>query len=653
MLKVMRESFHQLKWTLFAVIIVFVVGFVFFSGGSTGSGGGLSSQTIAKIGDETIAAVDFSRRYQAELDRQRNLYQGNLSPELLRAMDLPRQVLESMVDRILRLEAAQRLYLKVTDEEVAQAIVTIPSFQDNGQFIGKEKYERLLRGNGYTSERFEEEVREGLLLEKYSQLVKSSLLVPDAEVRREFASRNDKASIEYIKIPTTRLSNPAPPGDPDLKAYFEKHRERYGAPEQRRIKYLLVDRARIRAKTVTPEADLKAEYDRRRDSFGVPDQVNASHVLIRVDPSQGEKADTEAKAKAEKILARAQRGEDFARLANENTEDPSGKGNGGQLPPFSRGQMVPEFDQAAFEMTPGEIRGPIKTRFGYHVIKLNAKIAAHVRSFEEVRAQIASELAERRADAETDRRARELAEKIRHVQNSSDEELRKLQDDVVTYNTTEWVSRGEPIPGIGANARFSEVAWSSKLGQLARDPITTLRGPSFVKPAEERPAGPPPFDEIRGRVLEDLQAERHQKEASQQLAPAAKELASGVRLASLAARYETEVKTTPDFSPGGPIPEIGIAPELSTTVFATPQGQAGPPVAVPGGFVLFRVVNRTTGDAAAFEAQKADLSDSLRSREAERLLRSTLERMRSNRRVEINEDLLKSFLPEASAPRRG
>ncbi|MGH9316388.1 MAG: peptidylprolyl isomerase [Thermoanaerobaculia bacterium] len=652
MLKTMRDSFHHLKWTLYAVILVFILGFVYFVGSGAGSRDP-GSQVIARVGDETISAVDFSRRYQAELDRQRGLYQGNLSPELLRAMDLPRQVLENMIDRILELEAARRLHLKVTDEEVAQAIVNISAFQDNGQFIGREKYERLLRSNGSTPERFEEEFRESLLLEKYSQLVRSSLLVPDAEVRREFASRNDKASIEYLRIPTGRLSNPTPPGDPDLKTYFERHRERYRAPEQRRIKYLLVDRSRIRAKIMIPETELRTEYERRTDSFRAPEQVNASHILIQIDPSKGETADADAKARAERILARARKAEDFAKLANENTEDPSGKGNGGQLPPFSRGQMAPEFDQAAFDMSPGEIRGPIKTRFGYHVIKLNFKIAAHVRPFEEVRAQLSSELTERRAEAETDRRARELAEKIRHIPNTSDEQLRKLQDDAVTYNTTEWVSRGAPIPGIGANARFSDAAWSSKLGQLDRNPVTTLRGPAFVKPAEQRPAGPPPFEEIRSRALEDLQAERRQKEASDALTPAVRELASGATMASLAARYETDVKTTPDFSPGGPVPEIGVAPELSAAVFATGKGQVGPPVPVPGGFVLFRVLSRTMGDPAAFEAQKADLSDGLRSREADRLLRSALGRLRGNQGVEINEDLLKSFLPEATGPRRG
>ncbi|HYT32719.1 MAG TPA: SurA N-terminal domain-containing protein, partial [Thermoanaerobaculia bacterium] len=159
MLKVMRESFHRLKWTLFAVIIVFVVGFVFFSGGSP-AGGSLSSQTVAKVGGDTISAAEFDARYRQVFQQQQSLYQGKLSPELVRAMDLPRQVLDGMIDGRLQLEQARRLHLQVSDDEISNYVVTIPNFQQNGQFIGKEKYQQVLAANRLTPERFEEEVRE-------------------------------------------------------------------------------------------------------------------------------------------------------------------------------------------------------------------------------------------------------------------------------------------------------------------------------------------------------------------------------------------------------------------------------------------------------------------------------------------------------------
>jgi peptidyl-prolyl cis-trans isomerase D len=653
MLKTMRDSFHHLKWTLFAVILVFILGFVYFSGTNSGSGGDVSSQVVAKIGNDSISAAEFDRRYRSELDRQQAQYQGKLSPELIRALDMPRQVLDSMIDRVLRLEAARRLNLRVTDAEVVAAVVAFPELQENGHFMGDLKYERFLRANGYTPERFEEDVREGLVLQKYSTMIKASVLVPDKELQREFSNRNEKASIEYIKIPATRLETAVAVTDADLKAYLEKHKDRYQTAAQRKVKYLLVDRAKVRAKMKIPDAELKADYQQKRATFQVPEQAIAAHILVKVDPEKGPEAVAEAKQKAEGLLVRVQKGEDFAKLANENSDDPSGKGTGGQLPPFGRGQMVPEFEQAAFDMKPGEIRGPIKTQFGFHIIKLVAKTPPRVRPFEEVREQISTELAETRAQAETDRLARELADKVKRLKNPSDDEVRKLQNDVVSYNETPWAAKGDAVAGIGSNPRFSDEAWTVKLGQISSTPIPTGRGPAFVRPAEERPAGVPPFEEIKVKLTADLQAERRDQEALAKLQPVAQELASGAKLSALASRYETEVKTTPEFGPGGPIPDLGTAPELSTAVFQTPRGQAGPPVPVSGGFVLFRVVTRTVADPKTFETQKPEILETLQSREADRLLRAELMRMRTDRKIQVNETVLKSFLPEQAAPRRG
>src|SRR5512132_1729490 len=362
MLKTMRASFHQLKWTLFAVIIVFMLGFVFFSGSNWGKES--SSQVVARVGGDEISALEFDRIYRGQVQRYQELYKGSFSPELARALDLPRQVLEGMIERRLRLEAARRMNLRVSDDEVARRIAAMPELQENGQFIGASKYEERLRLAGYLPETFEEGLREDLLVDKYSALVKASVAVPDADVRREFAAKNDKAKIEYIVVPASRLETAIEPSDGELKAYYEKNKEHYRAPEQRRANYLLVDRLKVRAKVPVSDAEVRAEYEGKKASFSVPEQVSASHILVKVDPSGGPEADAKAKAKAESLLARAKAGEDFATLAKANTDDPSGKENGGQLPPFGRGQMVPEFEKAAFEMKPGEIRGPIKTRFG-------------------------------------------------------------------------------------------------------------------------------------------------------------------------------------------------------------------------------------------------------------------------------------------------
>jgi peptidyl-prolyl cis-trans isomerase D len=650
MLKTMRNSFHHLKWTLFAVIAVFILGFVFWSGGPSQDP---ASQVVAKVGNERITAVEFDRQYRAQVERYRQMYQGNFSPELERALDLPKNVLDSMIERMLRLEAAQRMNLSVSDKELAEKIVTLPFFQEAGQFIGREKYERMLRGNGISPERFEEELREDLLLQKYGDLVKASVVVPESELLREYAARNDKATIEYILVPAGRIESNAQPTDADLQQFLDKHKDRYRTPVQRRIKYLLADKAKIRQKIKPSEADLTAEYEKRKDSLSVPEQVQASHILISVKPDGGTDADAVAKARAETIAARAKLpGADFAKLANENTDDPSGKGQGGKLPAFSHGQMVPEFESAAFSMEPGEVRGPVKSQFGYHIIKLEAKTPARTRSFPEARGMLAADLTERQATGELDREAKELSEKLKTMTGASDDDLRKLQNDTITFNTTEWTARGDAIPGIGANQKFSDEAWTTAVGKVSANPVTTPRGIAFLKPSEERAAGLPPFSELKARLEQEWKAERREKDAMAQLEPAVKELSTGATLTALATRYGTDVKTTTEFGPSGPVPDLGQAPGLAEAVFKTPQGQAGPPVSVPAGFVLFRVLTRTEGDRNAFQTQKAELADSLRTREAERLTRAYLAQERAARKVEVNEALLSSFARGSEGRRR-
>src|SRR5262249_41732198 len=194
---------------------------------------------------------------------------------------------------------AKRLRLRVSDDEVSNYVLTLSAFQQNGKFVGKDRYQQMLAAYRLTPERFEDEVRESLLGQKYLALVKASVLIPESAVRKEFAARNEKATIEYVRVASSKLESPAGPTDADLKAYYEKNKDRYRNPQQRRVKYLMVELARVQAKMAPAEAELRAEYERRRDSFSVPEQMTTAHILIKVDPSKGPQGDPQALAKAE------------------------------------------------------------------------------------------------------------------------------------------------------------------------------------------------------------------------------------------------------------------------------------------------------------------------------------------------------------------
>jgi peptidyl-prolyl cis-trans isomerase D len=215
------------------------------------------------------------------------------------------------------------------------------------------------------------------------------------------------------------------------------------------------------------------------------------------------------------------------------------------------------------------------------------------------------------------------------------------------------VSKGEAIPGIGANQSTLEEAWKLKVGAVSAVASATARGPAVLKVWEERPEGVPAFDELKPRLAEEWKADRREKDGLAKLDPVARELSSGTTLASIAKTYETEVHTTPEFSPGGAVPELGNAPVLAAAVFQTPAGQAGKPVTAPGGFVLFRVLTRTPFDQKQYESQKTDIIEGLRAKEADRLLRAYALQMRAASKIEINEEVLKAILPETDRSRRG
>ena len=648
MLKTMRNSFHHLKWTLFVVIGVFVLGFVFFSG--AGSSADPVGQVVAQVGSDRITAADFDRQYKAQVERYRQMYQGNFSPELERALDLPRNVLDSMIERILRLESARRFDLHVSDEELARKIVVLPYFQDQGQFIGREKYEKMLRGSGVAPERFEEDLREDLLLEKYGELVKASVVVPDADLLREFSVRNDKATIEYILVPATRLESNAQPSDADLQAYLDKHKDRYRIPVQRRAKYLLIDRAKLRAKIQPTAAEIQSEYEKSKDNFNVPEQVHASHILIAVKPEGGADAEAQARAKAEILAARAKMaGADFGKLANENTEDPSGKGSGGKLPPFSRGQMVPEFEEAAFAMAPGEIRGPVKSQFGFHVIKLESKTPARTRTLEEVRPSLSVKLADLQATREEERLASEMATRLKAMRSPSDDEMRKLQSDVVTYNTTEWAARGDSIPGIGANQKFSDEVWTLAIGKVSTTPISTQRGVAFVRPSEERAAGLPPFAELKPQLEKDWKAERREKDALAQLEPASHGRSRPARPSS---RWPADTaprsRRRPSSVPAARFPSSGPRPSWPRPSSRRRRARRARPWPCPTASSSFGSSPAPRATAPRSPRRKTSCATACAAKEAERLTRAYLQQMRAERKVEVNEPLLASFMKETA-----
>jgi peptidyl-prolyl cis-trans isomerase D len=640
MLKLMRSRFKQLKWILVVVIVLFVLlVFVDWGAGGAGTGGGAPQAFAARVNGETVSIRDYGRALYTTEKSYEQLYGQTLNDEVRRLLGMREMVMNQLVEETLLLQQAEKLNLTATAEEVRQEILRIPVLNPGGTFVGAELYSRYVTAQlGYpTSADFEDALARSLTLQKMQNLLANSVIIPASVAQEEFRRRNESATIRYVLLASSRLESEASVTAAEVEAFYQANQSRYAHPEQRRVKYLVADLGRLRAQIEPTEAELRAQYQSASGQYRTEEGVRAQHILIPSDPTASAEADIAARAEAEGLLARARGGESFDELARAHSQDPGSAASGGDLGFFPRGRMVPEFEQAAFALEPGEISDVVKTQFGYHIIRLNEKQAAGTQPFEQVRAQIEQQLVEERA--KTQARERIAATRVRISQGNlanNEEALRGLSDDVVSYDDTQWFAQSDPIPGIGRNQQITSWAFSSRKGDLG-PVIDTMRGPVIPILFDARPAGVAQLSEIRPRVETDARAAKATQLATERLRQVAAGGGSIDRVGSELGIVPVEVAV----SGQGVAPGLGAnAPSLAKAAMSAQPGQLVGPFSVDDGAVAFEVVSQKRVTPEEFEQQKSEFLEQMRQTEAVKLRRSLLTKLRNESKIDVNAQLL-------------
>ncbi len=383
MLDTLRANSRSvLTYVLFGIIIVVFV--VSFGPGSRGCGaaGGKTESWAAKVNGATVSPADFDQQY-GQLAR---LYaqQAGADPSGAFLMRLRQMAMDQIVQRQLVEQEGRKEGIVVTDDEVSAAIKAIPSFQTNGQF-DLDLYKRAVVNAYGSPAKFEEQMRRDLAYPKMVTLLRASVKVSDDEVKDAWMAENDRANVEFARFPLAAARLAVVPTDAQVQDAI--------AREGARIEQFYKDNP--------------ARFDRKK-------RVHARHILVRVDPKAGEAADEAAKKKIQGIAERIRKGEDFAKVAGEVSEDPGSKTRGGDLGFFGPGVMAKEFETSAFALKPGQVSEPVKTPFGWHLIKVEAVQEPEVVPLDKARPEIARELV-----------ADDLARKL--ATEKATEVLKKLQ----------------------------------------------------------------------------------------------------------------------------------------------------------------------------------------------------------------------------------
>ncbi len=641
MLKSMRESFHHLKWILLAVVAAFIIGFVYVD---MGLGGAQQQKTdnrsyAARVNGETITYADFNRALYYAEENYRQQYGQQFTPEMAEAMGLNRQVLNSLVEQRLMLQEASRLHLGATPEEVRKRILSVPILNPNGKFVGPELYARYVTELGFaTPADFEDEIAHGITLEKMESALQNAIVLSPAAAQAEMRRNMESSKIKYILYSAGNEAAGITVAPAEVDAYYNANQAKYAHGEERELKYLVADVARIRSQIVPTEQQVRARYDASKEDFKSPGAAHLLHILIKVDQNATPEQDAAARAKAESIVKQLRAGADFAKLAKENSQDPSSASNGGDMGFVDRGATVQAFDQAAFSIPLNTISDPIRTKeYGYHIIKVLARRDAGYRPYEEVRAQLADQLANQMAKDQATAEMTKVAARLRDKKPANPAEFASFANDRVSSNDTQWFQKNDSIPGLGYNPTLTTWAFTAKQGDVTDQIIGTNRGPTIAYLAGIRPAGVTALTEIRAKVESDARMARAREIARQKVAAA---MAGATSIDAVASKLGLVAQETTVTRQGGVRTIPGDTSELVDAAMNGKVGQLVGPVIGGDGAVAMQITDQKKLTAADFAQNGAGFVDQLRQRQALSVRKSLLLRLRKDSNIEINEQVL-------------
>jgi peptidyl-prolyl cis-trans isomerase D len=638
MLDRMRRHKNWLKWSLAVVVLTFVLLYIpdFVQTTPTGTGAG-PREVVAEINGRTVTAGDFQQRYLSQVQAYRQQFGGSMNDQLLRQLGIDQQILSQMIDEQVGLIEAEQNGIRVSDDELAQQIFSIPALQENGRFIGEQRYEQLLLSQNppMTKQQFEESLRRSMLLDKLRAALTDWMAVSDSDVQREYNQRNEKVKLQVVALTEAKFRGGVTVTDADIASRFEAHKAEYRMGEQRKIKYILLDREQARLKVSVPPSDVQRHYNDNIQQYQTPEQVKASHILLKTDG----KDEATVRKQAEEVLKEVKAGGDFAALAKKYSEDEGSKANGGDLDYFGRGRMVPEFENVAFTLPPGQVSDLVKSQFGFHIIKVIDKRPGATTPLDQVRSQIQDQLALQLADQRISDQAAQYASRIKDIADL-ESVARELQ---IMVQESGYFQRENPVPGLGAAPQVASTAFTLQ-GTAASAPLPTARGPVFIAVTERKDPYIPMLDEVKERVREDLIKAKATEASREKASTIAAALKSAKDFSAAAKAQGLEAKDTELVARGSALPDVGVSPEVERVAFSLPAGSVSDPIQTTDGTAIIRVVEKddVTPDELrqAQEAFRAELLNERRSRFFAAYMGKAKEKMR----VEIKSDVLRRVL---------
>ena len=597
---------------------------------------------VATVGGQSISPQDFENALRSQQQQMQRALGKNFDPAMFDNPEVRQQVLDGVVNQRLLQVTAQDMKLTAPDAQMSKVILEIPDFQDGGKF-SLSKYDEVLKLNGMNRASYEQRLRGDLAQQPLQDVLGRTNFASAAQATLYQKLTEQAREIQVATIDPIAFMAQAKVDDAQVKAEYEKSPDSYRAPEQVKVEYLQLNQAALQSAVTATADEIKSEYDKRVKEFSAPEERRASHILLsfeKDDKGQAKTASRDAvKIEADAIMKQVTGAtpDKFADLAKQKSKDPGSAAQGGDLGFFGRGQMVKPFEEAVFAMKPGDIRGPIESDFGYHIIRLTETKPERVRPLEEVRAQIEGEIKQQKAG----KLFSESAEKFQNrVYEQSDSFARIAEELKLQVKKTEWLTRSQIQALAAGNPKFAEAVFSSaSIAAKKNSEAIDLGNNSLIsaRVLEHKPSAVRPLDDVKAQITQQLQRRLATELA---LKAGAEKLAASKSGNDAGLTFSPVQKLLRQTA----LPNVNQA--LSKTAFAADLSKGAAVVGGTndaGGYTIAKVVKVVEPEAATPEKLKS-LSQRLASQGGGDLTNSYLAALKEHIKVEVK----KGAIPDKS-----
>jgi len=640
--KFMLETIRKSTKSTYILLLFGAIILVFIFWGIGPGGRGRTTNAVATVNGEPISVRDYLALHKRLTDYYRSVLKDKYTPQVEKELDLKRSAVSMLIDRQLAVEAADDMGISVSTKEVQDAIADVEAFQKDGVF-DKDRYFRALKSERIKPTDYENDVKRDLLVEKVRAAVIKDVRVTDEDIKKAYLKENRKIDLAYVGISASSKKDSVKVTDDEAKKYLMANSTDFVIPAKVKAVYAYADYGAFSKLAKFTNEDVKKYYEEHKDRFTEPEKIEARHILIRPSRKNKDKeaARKAARTKAESILKRLRGGASFATLARRYSQDPGSAKKGGDLGWFPRGVMMKAFEDAAFALKVGEISDIVETPFGFHIIKVEDRRPAKVKTLFKARAEILNALSSKASRERALKAIESLKEEFRKAKDTKalKEAVKKIPG--VTIKETALFDSKHFDATLAVIPRVKDSLFLMNEGEVT-EPLKTYKGVYLVKVVKRVEARIPEYAEVKDEVLKTLRAKNAERAARKEAEDVLKALKGGEKLDKAASDKGLEVKSTGYFSLGdGFIPRMGVPVRNYTDLFDLDEKHPlyEKVISSGGRFFVVRWKGAREADLSGLSEEVRDsLAKRLKSEKEEKALNDWLVSLRKKARIQVYED---------------